>query len=370
MKSTFKYRLYPNQEQSVLFTKTFGCVRFIYNLMLRDKIDHYKETKEMLKNTPAQYKNQFPWLKEVDSLALVNAQLNLQKAYFNFFNHPEVGFPKFKSKKSNKFSYTTNNQKGTVSIVKNKYLKLPKVGLVRINLHRELVGEIRSATISKTPSGKYFISILVEKEDFEKLPESNQNVGIDLGIKDFATLSTGEKIPNPKHLSRSEKRLKMLQRNLSIKKKDSKRKEKARIKVAKQHEKIKNQRKDFLHKLSKRLIDENQIICLEDLKVKNMIKNHKLAKTISDVSWSEFISLLKYKAEWYGRTIVQIDQFYPSSQLCSVCGFKNEEVKDLNVRTWECPQCHAEHDRDLNASLNVLHEGLRTVGTTGIAQVI
>ena len=358
MLKAYKYRIYPNEEQEIQLNKTFGCTRFIYNQMLADRIKSYEENKDLdikiIKySTPAQYKKEYEWLKEVDSLALANAQMNLDKAYKNFFRDKSVGFPKFKSKKDNHKSYTTNNQNGTVFIENNR-IKIPKLkSMIKIKQHREFVGLIKSCTISQNPSGKYFISILVDAENIQ-LPKLDTKVGIDLGIKEFAITSDGEMFSNPKWLNKSEKRLRKLQKDLSRKQKGSNNRRKDRLKVAKLHEKISNQRKDYLHKISHYIIIENQVIVIEDLKVSNMIKNHKLAKSIANVSWFEFRRQLAYKSEWYGRELIIAPSNYASSQLCSNCGNKSSQTKDLSCRTYICPVCGMIMDRDINASKNLL----------------
>ena len=360
MLKVYKYRIYPNKLQKEYLNKTFGCVRFIYNKMLSDKIEYYEKTGEMLKNTPAQYKKEYQFLKEVDSLALANAQMNLDKAYKNFFRDKSVGFPKFKSKKTNRFSYTTNNQNGTIYI-ENGYVKIPKLkSKIKIVLHRQFKGLIKSVTISKTPSNQYYISILVDIENIQPLKNDNK-IGIDMGLDVFCTLSNGTKIKNPRFIKQYENKLAYEQRKLVRKVKGSKRYEKQRIKVAKLYEKIANCRKDFLHKISNIITNENQVIIMETLSSKEVQQNKQLAKSVSDVSWYEFSRQLKYKSNWKGKTFHKINKWFPSSQICNRCGY-NDGKHGLDIREWTCPNCGTKHDRDVNASINILNKGIGELG--------
>ena len=374
MEKAYKFRIYPNKAQEILIQKTFGCVRFVYNYFLDKRITTYKEDKVTLTYNKCskeltKLKQELTWLKEPDKCSLQNALKHLDRAFQNFFNRENVGYPKFKSKKNRHKSYKTNFSNNNITFEGSK-IKLPKIGKVRIRDKQIPQGRILNATVSQTPSGKYFVSICctdVEKPDFIR---TDKYVGIDLGIKDFVITSDGDKYSNPKYLKQSLNKLAKSQRELSRKTRGGSNWDKARIKVARLYERITNQRKDMLNKLSSELVRKYDVICIEDLQVSNMIKNHNLAQSISDASWSEFVRQLEYKSKWYGKELIKVDRFFPSSQTCNVCGYINKATKNLAVRAWVCPNCSAKHDRDINASINILHEGMRTVGTTGIAQCI
>lgn len=361
MQKGIKFRICPNREQQNLINQTLGCCRFIYNkgLAMRNEAYQdgrkigYSQTSAML--TDLKKKDDFVFLKAVDSIALQQSLRDLDRGFVNFFQK-RAAHPTFKSKHNHYQSYRTINQGDNIRIVE-KYIKLPKLGFVKIRQSMG-VGKINNVTIEHTPTGKYFAVLNVEFEPQVK-PNAGGCVGIDVGIKEFYSDSNGNVVSNPKYLEQSMRKPIREQRKLSRKQKGSNNRKKQRVKVALVHEKIANQRNDFLQKQSTRLIRENQTICIEDLKVKNMMRNHKLAQHIGSASWSKFFDMLEYKATWYGNEIIKIPTMYPSSQTCSCCGYKNPLVKNLAIRNWECPKCHTKHDRDTNASKNILKKGLQ-----------
>ena len=366
---TYKFRLYPTKAQTELLAKHFGCARFVYNYFLNQRIEQYKLTGKS-DNYNAQAKTltelkkqeETAWLKEVNTQTLQFAIKCLDVAYTNFFKK-RADFPKFKSKRS-KNSFTAP-QYSTISDNKlfiNKF----REG-IKCRVHREVKGKIGKVTITKTPSGKYFASVCTEEEYVPPFEKTNKSVGLDLGLKDFLATSDGERFANNHYTKKYESRLATAQRHLSRKKKGSRGYENQRLKVSRIYEKISNIRADYLHKCSISIIRRYDIICIEDLNVKGMVRNHHLAKSISDASWGAFLDMLTYKAEWNDKKVVKIDRFFPSSQTCSVCGHINKETKNLSVREWECPACHAHHDRDVNAAINILRVGLKQYTSAGTA---
>ena len=362
----YKYRAYPNKDQREFFNKTFGCCRFVYNHYLSAKKhawedDHTTMSYTRMSHDLTEVKKDKDWLREPDSMALQQSLRHLDTAYQNFFSKGS-GYPKFKRKRSAQSYRTMNNKAGTNIVIKDNTIRLPKAGEVKIVNTRSFSGRIMSATVSRTSSGKYYITLQVE-EDYEPEPNKGGQIGIDAGLKNLYTDSNCETTVNPRTLAKHEKRIRRLQRSLSRKKKGSKNREKARRKLAAEHEKVANIRNDFQHKITHKLANENQIVCIEDLNVKGMMKNHRLAGAIGDASWSEFNRKLEYKMADHGGILVKVPRTFPSSQRCSCCGRKESKVKDLTVRKWKCPACGAEHDRDVNAAVNILNKGLEMLAS-------
>ena len=367
----YKFRIYPNDAQKILFSRTFGCVRMVYNHWLDRKIRQYEENKanvtytvcakEMaeMKKTEA-----YAFLREVDSIALQQSLRHLDTAFQNFFKQPKTGFPRFKSKKRNKSSYSTICINGNITI-SNGYLKLPKIGQVRLKQYRAVPNgyRLKSVTVSQTPGGKYYASILFQYEDQvqEKEKEMQRFLGLDFSMHELYRDSNGNEPAYPRYYRKAEKKLAREQRRLSKMQKGSNNRSKQRIKVAKLHEKVSNQRKDFLHKQSRQITNAYDCICIEDLDMKAMSRSLNFGKSVSDNGWGMFTTFLKYKLEEQGKKLVKVDKFFASSQICSACGYKNTKTKNLALRKWDCPQCGIHHDRDVNAAINIRNEGMRLV---------
>ena len=377
MNRGFKYRIYPTSEQVVLILKTFGCIRWIWNHMLSDKIDAYKQDGISLKTNPSNYKTDNPWLKEVDSLALASVWKQLNNAYSKFFKEPKVGFPKFKSKKSAKQSYTTNNQPASQAIrIEDSYIRLPKLGLVKIKLHRQLPEnyEIKSVTVSRTASGKFYASINVEYDYVVPTPKLDiqNSVGLDYESNGLFVDNQGNEPSHPRFYRLAEAKLAKEQRKLSLMTYDSHNYQKQRIKVAKCHGKIANQRKDFLHKLSYDFANRYCYVFVEDLNLQSVSQFGHLGKSTNDNSFGMFRTFLAYKMADRGKVLHKIDKWFASSKTCSVCGsYHPEIVNSLSVREWTCPDCGTMHNRDINAASNIRNKGMNdiTAGTAEIASL-
>ena len=363
MNKAYKYRIYPNAVQQELFAKTFGCVRFIYNKMLADKIAHYHETGKMLSTTPAQYKKEYPWLTEVDSLALCNAQLQLQSAYRNFFRDKRIGFPKFHSKKAYRNSYTTNKVQGNIVIV-GSYLKLPKAGLVKTKFHRQIPEDhkIKSVTVSMSADGKYYASILTEYEatapSIELKP--GKALGLDYSSPHFYVDSEGHTADMPHYYREAEAALAKEQRKLSRMVKGGSNYQKQKRVVARLHAKVRNQRKDWQHKKSREIANNWDIVCVEDIDLKGMAQGLRLAKATNDNGFGQFRTYLAYKLAEQGKLLITIDKWYPSSKMCRKCGVINTELT-LDDRSWTCPSCGSLIERDHNAAINIRNTGLAMI---------
>ena len=367
----YKFRIYPDSNQALLIVKTIGCSRFVFNYFLAERSSAYESQKKTLSYNDCsamltQLKKELTWLKEVDSTALQSSLRFLDDSFKRFFSR-QNDYPRFKSRKNPVQSYTSKFTNNNIAI-EGSFLKLPKLGLVRFAKSREVDGRIISATVSRRPSGKFFVSILAETEVSE-LPKTGIACGVDVGLKDFAVISDGSGHTNPRFFRSLEAKLAKEQRILSRRVKFSSNWYKQKLKVARVHEKIANTRADYLHKLSTDIVKNHDIIGMEDLQVSDMLKNKRLSKAISEVSWSQFKKLLEYKAVWYGKKVITVSKTFASSQLCSACNYQNKAVKNLSVRTWTCPSCNAVHDRDINASINLRNEAIRllTAGTAGLA---
>lgn len=362
MLKAYKYRIFPSEEQQSLLATIFGQIRFVYNLGLETKITAYAGNKisidcfDLIKQVKELKDTECPWLKEAPAQALQMALRNLDNAYTNFFKGK--GFPKFKNKHG-KQSFQL--PQGVFLSEDNKNIFIPKLKWIGIDLHRKFKGDIKTVTVKKTVTNKYFVSILVDnKQELPSKKPINEltSVGVDLGIKDFAITSDGKKFENKDFFKSTMQKLRVAQRSLARKQKGSNHYKKQKLVVALLHEKVKNQRQDYLHKISKYLVDNYDTICLEDLSVKNMVKNHNLARAISDMGWSEFRTMLEYKSEWQGKNLSVIGRFEPSSKTCNCCGHTNKELT-LNDREWTCTGCNTKHDRDVNAAINIKNFGLR-----------